>query len=105
MSRFIAAIVLAFWRFVLISLRPLAIQTRLLRRRAPFACLAYSAGYFWFSWFTYHHRGDDGVGEGRLHPITIVRALPRDNQRESPASNRMRIAGVLARRREGEARA
>ncbi|MGJ0391589.1 MAG: DUF6538 domain-containing protein [Methylocystis sp.] len=31
--------------------------------------------------------------------------LPRDNQRESPASNRMRIAGVLARRREGEARA
>ncbi|MGJ0391158.1 MAG: hypothetical protein ACR650_00105 [Methylocystis sp.] len=31
--------------------------------------------------------------------------LPRDNQRESPASNRMRIAGVLARRREGAARA
>jgi hypothetical protein len=30
--------------------------------------------------------------------------MPRDNQRESPASIRMRIAGVLARRRESEAR-
>ena len=40
-------------------------------------------------------------GDGRAHDVS----LPRDNQRESPASIRMRIAGVSARRSEGEARA
>ena len=47
-----------------------------------------------------------GAGRGCAAGASADRfAVPRGKQGESPASIRMRIAGVLARRREGEARA
>ena len=53
------------------------------------------------NWFLAQHATKVSVG---CLWKQLRRLVPRDTQDESPASIRMRIAGVLARRREGEAR-
>lgn len=65
MSQLIAAIALAFWGFVLIGFAFWLSGRDPSGMGAAFACLAYSAGYFWFAWITYHHRGHDSAGEDR----------------------------------------
>lgn len=58
MSRLIAAILAAFWGFVLVG-----IAMWLSKDGAPptgaLACIVYSAGYFWFAWATLRGRSDE----------------------------------------------
>jgi hypothetical protein len=56
-SRLIAAIVLAFWGFVLIGVALWLSKRGSSDTGAAFACLTFSVGYFWFGWSIYRDIG------------------------------------------------
>ena len=58
MSRIVAATVSALWGLILIGLAFWLSNRGSTGVGAAVACLAYSAGYFWFAWSAYH---DDGA--------------------------------------------
>jgi O-antigen/teichoic acid export membrane protein len=57
MSRIVIAIVSVLWALVLIGAAFWLSKSGSTGVGAAVACLAYSAGYFWFAWRTYHEDG------------------------------------------------